>query len=51
MMAEAMKAMKKGKAVPKPDAFKKESARERLRAKLNARKNKDGDESGAGPSN
>ena len=51
MMAEAMKAMKKGKAVPKPDAFKKESARERLRAKLNARKNKEGDESGAGPSN
>lgn len=42
MMAEVMKAMKKGKAVPKPDAFKKESARDRLRAKLNARKTKEG---------
>jgi hypothetical protein len=49
MVAEAMKAMKKGKATMKPDAFKKESAKERLRAKLNARKNKDGNE--AGPSN
>ena len=50
MISEAMKAMKKGKATMKPDAFKKESARERLRAKLNARKNKDESESGDGPS-
>jgi len=41
MMAEVMKAMKKGKAVPKTDAFKKESARDRLRAKLDARKKKE----------
>jgi hypothetical protein len=41
MMAEVMKAMKKGKAIPKQDAFKKESARDRLRAKLNARKEKE----------
>jgi len=40
-ISEVMKAMKKGKAVPKQDAFKKESARDRLRAKLNLRKNKD----------
>jgi hypothetical protein len=46
MMAEAMKAMKKGKATIKPNVFKKESARERLRAKLNARKNKDEDRDG-----
>ena len=39
MMGEMMKAMKKGKAVPKQDAFKKSSARDRLRAKL-AEKNK-----------
>jgi len=38
MMSEVMKAMKKGKAVPKTDVFKKESARERLKAKLAARK-------------
>lgn len=48
MMAEVMKSMKKGKVAPKADAFKKQNAKERLRAKLNARKNKDGDE--AGPS-
>ncbi len=42
MMAEVMKAMKKGKAVPRPDAFKKESARDRLRAKLEERRKKQG---------
>ncbi len=42
MMAEVMKAMKKGKAVPRPDAFKKESARDRLRAKLDERRKKQG---------
>lgn len=38
MMGEMMKAMKKGKAVPRQDAFKKASARDRLRAKLEERK-------------
>lgn len=38
MMGEMMKAMKKGKAVPKQDAFKKSNARDRLRAKLDERR-------------
>ena len=37
MMAEMMKGMKKGKVHTRPDAFKKESARDRLRKKLDAR--------------
>jgi hypothetical protein len=40
MMSEMMKAMKKGKAAPKQDMFKKASARDRLRAKLEERRNK-----------
>lgn len=43
MMSEMMKAMKKGKAVPKQDAFKKGSARDRLRAKLEERRKKQQD--------
>ena len=43
MMSEVMKAMKKVKAVPKQDAFKKGSARDRLRAKLEERKKKQSD--------
>ena len=42
MMAEVMKAMKKGKAMPKPDAFNKQSARDRLRTKLDERRKKQG---------
>jgi hypothetical protein len=42
MMGEMMKAMKKGKAVPKQDAFKKSNARDRLRAKLDERRKQNG---------
>lgn len=38
MMAEMMKGMKKGKAVPRTDVIKKDSTRDRLRKKLEERK-------------
>lgn len=40
MMTEMMKAMKKGKAAPREDVLKKASTRDRLKAKLEERKNR-----------